>query len=62
MTAVFYLVKSGEFSIFMMPKYIYIVIYLISFVVGLINYKKIKGTKMKFFLAIPLVISLNKAI
>ena len=33
-----------------MPKYIYIVIYLISVIVGVANYGKIKGTKTSYFL------------
>ena len=36
----------------MNPKYIYVLIYLISFGVALANYKKIKGTKMMWFLYI----------
>ena len=35
-----------------MPKYIYIVIYLISVFVGIINYNKIKSTKTRYFLYI----------
>jgi len=36
----------------MYPKYIYILIYLLSLSVGILNYKKIKGTKMMLFLYI----------
>jgi len=39
----------------MSPKYIYILIYLISCGVALANYKKIKGTKMMWFLYILLL-------
>jgi len=39
----------------MSPKYIYVLIYLISFGVALANYKKIKGTKMMWFLYILLL-------
>jgi len=39
----------------MYPKYIYILIYVISLSVGLLNYKKIKGTKMMLFLYILLL-------
>jgi len=39
----------------MSPKYIYVLIYLISCGVALANYKKIKGTKMMWFLYILLL-------
>lgn len=39
----------------MNPKYIFVLIYLISVVVALAHYKKIKGTKMMYFLYILLL-------
>lgn len=39
----------------MNPKYIYVLIYAISFGVALVHFKKVKGTKMMFFLYILLL-------
>lgn len=36
----------------MIPKYIYVLIYFISVIIGILNFKKIKGTKVSYFLYI----------